>query len=155
MLNAETQLLSMEILSSRIDFLRVFLISDVTRFEEQMVTGSRHYFKGKDMKVTQKKSELTSQREIQKIKIITGWSFDRTRTRNKYNSVFIFQTLNRKAKVSKGIQVHHRQSVCLRSKDTGGYCLLQEHTRQDALCAIPQNLLNQIGISKTIKMVTE
>lgn len=44
----------MEILSSRIDFLRIFFISDLTWFEEQTAIGSRHCFKGKDMKVTQK-----------------------------------------------------------------------------------------------------
>lgn len=83
---------------------------------------------------------------------MTGWGFDPTRTRNTYNSVFIFQTFNREARMSKGIQVHHHQSVCLRSEETGGYCLLQEHTRQEALCTIPQNLLNQRGISETIKI---
>lgn len=48
---------------------------------------------------------------------MTGWSFGPTRTRNKYNSVFIF--LNKEARMSKGIQVSHWQSVCLRSEETG------------------------------------
>lgn len=46
-------------------------------------------------------------------------------------------------------------SLCLLSEETGGCCLLQDHTRKEALYTIPQNLLNQIGTSESIKTVTE
>lgn len=83
---------------------------------------------------------------------MTGWNSDPIRIRKKYNSVFILQTLNREVRMSRGIQVHHYQSGCLRNEETGGNWLLPEHTRQE-LCTIPKNLLNQRGISGTIKMV--
>lgn len=87
--------------------------------------------------------------------MMTGWSFSLNRTRNKYNFVFIFQTPHMEARMSKGTQVSHRQSVYLRDEETGGCCLLQHPTRQEVLCTIPQNLANQIGTRENIKMVTE
>ena len=148
----QTQLYLCEVHPWKQTFSAVF-ISDLTVWGEDGYRNKALLYR-QGHKIDPEESDLTSKREIQKIKIISGWSFDPTRSRNKYNSVFIFQ-LSKEARVSKGTQVSHQQSVYLRSEEIGWCCLLQDHCRQEVLCTIPQNLSKQIGTSENTEMVTE
>ena len=43
--------------------------------EGKMIKGSRHCFKGRDMKTYPEDSEMISKEEIKKIELMTFWSF--------------------------------------------------------------------------------
>ena len=126
-------------LPTRIDFLRVFFISDLTQFEGKMIMGTTICFKGRDVKLTQKTQKWVFQ-EIQKIKLMTVWSFDPLGQEINIILYLFFQTLNKEARMSKGTQVNRQQAVYLRSEETGWCVLLQGHNRQEVLCIIPHNI---------------